>query len=363
MCHVDELAHRLRAAGYEPSATLSSIVLMGGKGTRLAPARKRIDVRALPGMDPRFDGIEGPKVLAPLAARASGGVVCKPIGDWHLDLHATCPAVRSVLLAIGAAGEVVLAYYRDARHSRYRGLPLSFLVEGRPAGTLAPIVKLAREGRLPGTPLVYANGDNLIDVDFHRAYLAGCVRAVEAGLDPADCVIDVAALVPWEVSSEYGTLDMDFATGRVRAFREKAPVAKNPYVELDGVKLTPINSGFSIVPNPKRLFERYLTAEIMQLSADLEAGKLDYKGTESRVKYETLYGRVAADGRMLGVYRPGFWADLGTEEKILRAEEELPRSVLFERLSMSKRLAPTGTNSFHEGPCSTMDKVGRYLAI
>jgi NDP-sugar pyrophosphorylase family protein len=93
--------------------------------------------------------------------------------------------------------------------------------------------------------------------------------------------------------------------------------------------MTPINSGFSIILNPAALFPKYLTKEIIETSNKLEEGLLEYKGNENIVKYETLYGGLAAERKMVAVYLPVYWADLGTEEKLLAAEAALQHTSFF----------------------------------
>ena len=45
---------------------------------------------------------------------------------------------------------------------------------------------------------------------------------------------------------------------------------------------------------------------------------------------ETAYQIFAGRGRMFGVYDPGsYWADLGTEAKIVAAEEAFPKTRIF----------------------------------
>ena len=304
-----------------PADTLWSIALAGGKGTRLADERKRLDPGTHPYLPPSTWGTAGPKALASMRSGTAGPV--KPMIEWHLDIHAACRRIERIILAVGAGGNLLDRHFQAAGGS-YRGLPVELLIEERPAGTIAPIVKLHAAGRLPARPVVYANADNLLDADLYGCYRHGLERAAACGIDAGECVIDVAALVPWEESGDYGALDLDEATGRVRGFREKAPAERNPFLERAGRRWTPINSGFSIIPNPRRLFARYLDGAIVRTSQALERGELDYAAHESAVKYESLYERIAADGRMVAVPAEGYWTDLGTEEKIRAAEARLP---------------------------------------
>ena len=301
-----------------PADSLWSIALAGGKGTRLADARKRLQRETHPHLPAAAWGTAGPKALATLRAGPGGPV--KPMIEWHLDIHAACGRVERMILAAGAGGDLLQHHFRAAG-GRYRGMP----VEERPAGTIAPIVKLHAASRLPDRPVVYANADNLLDADLYACYRQGLERAAACAIDAAECVIDVAALVPWEESGDYGALDLDEPSGLVRGFREKAPWKRNPFLERGGRRWTPINSGFSIIPNPRRLFARYLDGAIVATSQALERGELDYAAHESAVKYESLYERIAADGRMVAVPAAGYWTDLGTEEKIRAAEARLPR--------------------------------------
>ena len=234
-----------------PAETLWSIALAGGKGTRLADGRKRLDRATHPHLPPEAWGTAGPKALASMRAGPAGPV--KPMIEWHLDIHAACGRVERVILAAGSGGDLLRHHFHAAGGS-YRGLPVELLIEERPAGTIAPIVKLHAAGRLPERPVVYANADNLLDADLYGCYRHGLERAAACGIDPGECVIDVAALVPWEESGDYGALDLDGSSGLVRGFREKAPKERNPFMERAGRRWTPINSGFSIIPNPRRLF-------------------------------------------------------------------------------------------------------------
>lgn len=304
-----------------PAETLWSIALAGGKGTRLADARKRLNRETCRHLPPGSWGTIGPKALASMRAGPAGPV--KPMIEWHLDVHAACRRIERIILAAGTGGDLLQHHFQAADGS-YRGLPVELLIEERPAGTIAPIVKLHAAGRLPERPVVYANADNLLDADLYGCYRHGLERAAACGIDPGECVIDVAALVPWEESGDYGALDLDESSGLVRGFREKAPKERNPFLERAGRRWTPINSGFSIIPNPRRLFARYLDEAIVRTSQALERGELDYAAHEGAVKYESLYERVAADGRMVAVLAEGYWTDLGTEQKIRAAEARLP---------------------------------------
>ena len=221
--------------------------------------------------------------------------------------------------------EIIINYYKKRHGLKYRGIPLDFVVEKRASGTIAPLVKLYQSGKLPSMPIVYANGDDLIDIDFYKAYLIGIINAVELGLDINELVIDIVSMIPWEQSGDYGNIDMDFDSGLIRSFMEKSKPEYNKYIEIDKQKMSPINSGISIIVNPKHLTDKYLTRDIIETCNGLEDGSLDYKGTEDKVKYENFYGMLASRGKMIGVYSNTYWIDLGTEDKIKSAEENFTK--------------------------------------
>ncbi len=311
-------------ASVEIAETLLSIALAGGKGTRLASERKRLQQATHPHLPESAWGTVGPKALASMRSKISG--VVKPMIEWHLDIHAACGRVNGLILAAGEGGNLLEHHFQAAHYGSYQGIPVELLVESRPAGTIAPIVKLHSDGRLPEQPIVYANADNLLEGNLYDYYHRGVLKAAACGIDAADSVIDVAALVPWEKSSHYGALDIEPDTGIVRGFHEKAPKENNPFIERDGQRWTPINSGFSIIPNPYQLFGQYLNDKIICTSQSLERGELEYGEHEGVVKYESVYERIAADGRMVAVISEGYWTDLGTEEKIRSAEARLASS-------------------------------------
>ncbi len=337
----ESIVKELRDRGVSIHECLSSVVLIGGKGTRLDVARKIILKENFVELDEKYLGEEGPKGLAMLNCQSESGTLKKPMTDWHLDIHAMCPQVKEIVLSLGTSAEMVMDYYSKRYRDNYEGRPLSYLIERNPAGTIAPIVKLQLLGELPDKPLILANGDNLIDADFYDCYLTGCLYAARLGIDINELVIDVLSFVPWEESNNYGTVDVDFTTGLVRGFKEKSGVNENVHLNLQGREMTPINSGFSIIVNPARLFGKYLTKEVIETSTKLENGELEYKGNETIVKYETLYGAVAKEGRMVGVYTGNYWTDLGTEEKLIAAENAIPNTRFFSKVSNARTLLPT----------------------
>jgi hypothetical protein len=154
----ETLRAELGKLGCEPAADLSSIVLVGGKGTRLAESRKLIDPADYPQLDSSYYGQIGPKGMAIMEGVLGGESVRRPLTDWHLEIHAACPEVTGLTFALGAGGDII-------------------------------------------------------------------------------------SMVPWELSGECGTADLDLESGLLSGFREKCPKENNPWVEIDGERFTPINSG------------------------------------------------------------------------------------------------------------------------
>lgn len=311
-----------QAFNFTPASEMQSIVLVGGKGTRLNDNRKLIRSEDYPEMDEKYCGEIGPKGMAIMECETPIGKIQCPLTDWHLDIHTQCDEINKIILGLGYGADIMMEYYRKVHGSKYRDIPIEYLVEENPAGTLAPIIKLMQKNELPQIPIIFANGDNLMDIDFYRGYLIGCYFALKQGIHPSEVVIDIIALVPWEESDAYGTIDYDFETGIARRFKEKGPVKNNPHTTINGLEVTPINSGFSIIPNPKQVSEKYISNKVIEISRQLEMGQLDYKANESAVKYETLYEKIAMAGRLFGVYFATYWTDLGTEEKIAAAEKD-----------------------------------------
>lgn len=295
-----------------------SLVMTGGKGTRLDPARKKITALQYP-MLKEHDGIIGPKGMALMTCASSNTSL--PMIEWHLKLHEKTTACDNIVLGLGHGSQLIQEYFSATMHS----IPYSYLVEEHPAGTLAPLVLLHQTQGLPDTPILMANGDNLLTCDFDKAFTIAQILAQQQQQDNTDDVdvVVVASLVPWEESESYGTLDMDMDTGKVTAFKEKSPKEENTFVTIAGDKKSPINSGFSFILHPKRFFERYVSQQTIELVSELLQGKLPYKEYEKFVKYETIYETVANKEKLLALYTDAYWTDLGTEEKIKAAEKHL----------------------------------------
>ena len=324
---------QIRALNYQPADTLASIILAGGKGTRLSERRKKLAADHFPTLEPRYWDTFGPKGLAVFKARINGTLIAKPLTDWHLDIHCACSRINHITLGLGYQGELIRQYYETKYRSSYKNRKLNYLLEKNPAGTLGPLIEFYKSDTLPDIPLIYANGDSLIDIEFYEAYLEGLKRALWAKLDLQKLIIIIATLIPLNQAADYGQIDFDPQTGLVTSFREKNTTAKpQTVITINNQEFVAINAGFSIINNPRQLLNHYLTDDIMEISASLNEGLLDYQQYEQFVKYETLYGKIAADGHLVAVLATTAWCDLGTEERISIAETHFFNSL--------KRLQP-----------------------
>jgi NDP-sugar pyrophosphorylase family protein len=327
----NDLKQLLREKGFTPEESMESIILVGGMGTRLNPERKKISAKDFPEMDKKFWNRDGPKGMAMMSCRIGGRNVRKPMTDWHLDIHTSCKEIKKIMISVAQNSDVIINYYQNKHNFRYNNVPLDFIVEKNPAGTIAPLAKLFQSGKLSSSPMVYANGDDLIDVDFYRIYLVGVLKALELGLNIDELVIDIVSMVDWKESSQYGVIDMNFNTGIIHSFREKNDNESNKYIEVDGKKMVPISSGFSVILNPEYLLKKHLTRDVIETCNKLEIGELDYKENENVVKYEFLYGRLANKGVMIGIYSDAYWIDLATEDRVSKAEKHFPDSSIFNK--------------------------------
>ena len=215
----EKLKQLLKEKGFTPEESMESIVLVGGLGTRLNPGRKRISAKDFPEMDKKFWDQDGPKSMAMMSCGTDGRNIRKPMTDWHLDVHTSCREIRKITISVAQNSDMVMNYYQNKHNSRYNGVPLDFIAERNPAGTIAPLVKLFQSGKLPPGPVVYANGDDLIVVDLYRVYLVGVLKAIELGMNLDEVVIDIVSMIDWEESSQYGVIDMDSSTGIIHSFR------------------------------------------------------------------------------------------------------------------------------------------------
>jgi NDP-sugar pyrophosphorylase family protein len=290
------------------------LVLSGGKGTRLALSRKTIDREEWPALHHHHEK-EGPKALAMMTMLGYR----RPMLDWHLALYAGA-TISKITLGLGFASDMIIDYYGDKGH-QFNHLPLDYLCEKKPAGTLASLVKMHQLAGLPDTPLILANGDNFACINLDVLYQQGIQQVKAQGKDLSQIVFVIAVPVPRASSGHYGTVDIDPHTGMAKQFLEKGDWQTNPYVIENGQEVCYISSGFSIIPNPATVLAPYMTPSVIDLVAGLEEGRYEYAKVEKQVKYETVYEQLASKGQVMVLKYQGFWADSGTEEQLVHIEQ------------------------------------------
>ncbi|NIZ18898.1 sugar phosphate nucleotidyltransferase [Entomospira culicis] len=286
------------------------LVLSGGRARRLEEYRKIINKEHYP-MLAKYAGEEGPKGLTLLNIKDDK----IPLLDLHLEQYWRNPSIKEITLGLGFASQMIMDYYQGQEHTP------CFVVEERPAGTIAPLLKLYQNGKLSDRPLLLANGDNLLELDLTEIWQkAEEILNNFSKEQQAEIAINILTLVPWEQSDAYGVVDFDAKTQLIHHFFEKQSVEQNPYIIIKDRRYSYINSGFSLILNPKTLIETYVDPTIFSLVEDLEQGKKAYALHETQVKYETLYSTLAPKKRLIGIHHHGFWADSGSETQILAIE-------------------------------------------
>ena len=160
---------------------LQAVILLGGKGTRIAA---------------QFPDV--PKALVPVAGR--------PFLEWQLDWLKK-NGVSRILLAGGHKADV-LERYLAARPTD--GLDVSLSREPRPLGTGGALKFV--ENQLASDPVLVLNGDSLAP----NLDLAAHGPAARRGAPAPSALV----ATPIENAGRYGTVEFD-ADGFVTAFREK----------------------------------------------------------------------------------------------------------------------------------------------
>ncbi len=157
---------------------MQTLILAGGKGTRLRPLTTRV-----------------PKPVMPLAGRPFLTFML----DW-LESH----GIDDVIFCCGFGGDGI----RRALGSDYRGMRVRYLSEREPLGTAGPLRLAADEGLLDQRFLVM-NGDVLTDIDLSEQLDQHVERGATATL----------ALVSVDDTAGYGVVPTA-VDGRVEAFLE-----------------------------------------------------------------------------------------------------------------------------------------------
>ncbi|NIZ40888.1 NDP-sugar synthase [Entomospira entomophila] len=295
----------------DSTVQFEALILSGGKARRLAMARKIINKIDFPSLFDYWD-LEGPKGLTTLTIQGERTALL----DLHMQSYIHHPNLQQITLGLGFASDMIIAYYRD----KEMPTPVNFTTEKHPAGTIAPLLKMYQQETLTNRPLLLANGDNILQFDIDRAISRAYDYAKMIENPEQGFVLNILTHVPHQESGSYGVVDYDPQTHIIHQFLEKQAVENNPFFIEDGEPVSYINSGFSLIFNPKELIKHFVDETVFQTMHALENQSLDYKENESIVKYETLYAKLAREGRLIGEPVSGFWADSGTEEQIQHIE-------------------------------------------
>jgi len=168
-----------------------ALVLLGGKGTRIAAAFP-----------------DRPKALVPVLGR--------PFLEWQLDALSALGPTR-VVLAAGHLANVLSGYLATSLPPRFSGLSVTLSVEPAPLGTGGAVLH-ALPLLPPDAPfLLVLNGDTLfpsLSPGLFRDILA---RAAAAPPGSAHLLV-----APIQTPDRYGTVEFDPASELVTAFREKS---------------------------------------------------------------------------------------------------------------------------------------------
>lgn len=114
---------------------MKTVIMAGGKGTRIAAVRSDL-----------------PKPMIPVCG--------KPILEWQIE-NLKASGLTDIVLVIGHLGEVIKDYFGDG--SRWN-VTISYFIETQPLGTAGALFRMPELQE----DFLLMSGDVMIDVDFHR---------------------------------------------------------------------------------------------------------------------------------------------------------------------------------------------------
>lgn len=156
---------------------IKTVILAGGKGTRLAPYTTVL-----------------PKPLMPVCDMPILEIVVRQLRHYGF---------RDITISVGHLAELLMAFFGDG--SKW-GVRITYVIEDQPLGTIGP-TRLINDLT---TPFMVMNGDLLTDIDYAKLYeyhVAGGQSAT-------------VATATREVQISLGVLEVD-ADRRLVGFREK----------------------------------------------------------------------------------------------------------------------------------------------
>ena len=214
---------------------------------------------------------EIPKPMAPVAG--------KPILEWQIECLRR-QGIHEIILIIGHLGHKIREYFGDGTAF---GVEISYIEETEPLGTAGALSMLL--GRLRASSFFLIFGDVLFDIDlermwrFHEEKKAAATLFVHPNMHPFDSDLVVCD-----------------AEGRVQRFDSKHNVRDYWYQNC-------VNAGFYLMD--QSICSRVPVGEKTDLEKDI------------------LSAMIAEGVPVYGYRSPEYIKDVGTVERICRAEQEL----------------------------------------
>mgnify|MGYP001859782478 FL=1 len=214
---------------------------------------------------------EIPKPMAPIAG--------KPILEWQIECLRR-QGIQEIILIIGHLGHKIREYFGDGTAF---GVKISYIEETEPLGTAGALSMLPE--KLTGSAFFLIFGDVLFDIDldrmrrFHEEKKAVATLFVHPNVHPFDSDLVVCD-----------------AAGRVKQFDSKHNVRDYWYQNC-------VNAGFY-------LMDRSVCNRVPQ-------------GQKTDLEKDILNAMIADGDAIYGYRSPEYIKDVGTVERIRRAEQEL----------------------------------------
>lgn len=214
---------------------------------------------------------EIPKPMAPVAG--------KPILEWQIDCLRR-QGIGDIILIIGHLGHKIREYFKDGAAF---GVKISYIEETEPLGTAGALSMLPEQ--LTGSSFFLIFGDVLFDIDlermrrFHEEKKAAATLFVHPNVHPFDSDLVVCD-----------------AQGRVQRFDSKHNVRDYWYQNC-------VNAGFY-------LLDRSVCSRVPA-------------GQKTDLEKDVLSTMIGDGAAVYGYRSPEYIKDVGTVERIRRAEQEL----------------------------------------
>ena len=126
---------------------MKTIIMAGGKGTRISELFPRI-----------------PKPLIPIStiSLGNGNKIEKPVLQWEIESLAS-QGFTDIILTVSHMADQIISYFTDGRNL---GVHIQYYIEETPLGNAGALLKLRSE--LGDEPFLLLNADAVFDVNFKR---------------------------------------------------------------------------------------------------------------------------------------------------------------------------------------------------